>query len=77
MYVTAKQVEKKGDTYIYMFSYGSEHGLLELDISTRNIKILKAMECRDGMQHFFRARAAILRDLKDGIIPEETFFASA
>lgn len=77
MYVTVKQVDVKGDTYTYRFSRGSDHGLLELDASTKNITVLQAMDTADGTANFFRARAAILRELAEGVIPYETFFASA
>ncbi|MDO9178500.1 MAG: hypothetical protein Q7U16_09235 [Agitococcus sp.] len=77
MYVTLKQVHHAGSIYLFEFECDSRIGIIELNMETQNVSLVRQMDGNTGSQNYFRARAAILRELKNGNIPTETCFASA
>lgn len=76
MYVKITKLYQNQDIHTYKFECDSRQGLLQLNSTTDIIELIKPMNGVDGLQNYFRARTAILRELNKGVVPTETCFAS-
>ena len=76
MYVYIKLILQNDNYYLYQFQSREQTGLLAYNAANQEVTLVQAMQGSNAMQHYFRARAAILREVSKGHIPQETCFAS-